>query len=89
MQGPSGLAQKRFQVDWWDTDAERLNLITEAARIKKSGLRGTVTIQGEPFEVRRLHMEDDDFDAEPQKDASGVPIYQNRQEWRMDYEEEI
>jgi len=89
MQGPSGSAQTRLQVDWWDTDAERLNLVTETARIKLSGLRGETSIQGEAFHIRRLHLDDDTIDGEPQNKGSGVPIYTCRQEWRLDYEEEI
>ena len=88
MQGPAGSAQSRLQVDWWDTDAERLNYITESARHKRSGLRGTIDIQGESFEVRRLHCEETTYDGEPQNDASGVPIYQCQQEWRLDYVEQ-
>lgn len=89
MQGPSGSAQTRMQVDWWDTDAERLNYITESARVKLSGKRGTIDIRGEIFQIRRLHLEETTLDADPQNDASGVPIYSCRQEWRLDYVEDI
>jgi len=89
MQGPAGSAQKRIQIDWWDKDPDQLNLVTETARIKLSGLRGAVEMKETVFQVRRLHMEEDDVDSEPQKNGDDSPVYHCRQEWRMDYEEEI
>lgn len=89
MDGPSGLAQARLQIDWWDTDPTRFNQTIETARMRLSGVRGPVDTDQGSLEVRRIMIVDGEVDADHGDDGSGEPILHSRQDYRVDYKEAV
>ena len=89
MTGPSGLAQSRVQVDFWDTDVERLNKVSQGARYRMAGSRGSFAIGDLTAELRRVHIEESAMDAEHASDGTGSIVYRMRHDYRVDYLEAV
>ena len=71
MQGSSGYVRSTCQVDLWDFDSVRLNLVSQAMRYRLQQIRGDIEILGQTVRVRGIMIQDEDIDGEAARDGSG------------------
>jgi len=83
MQGPSGLAFPRTQVDLWSRSPEEIKTLAHAVRELLHGYSGPL---GD--EVAQLvHLVDQHESTEDADDASGEPVFRIRYDFRIAAEE--